>query len=215
MSPSTFGCMTTILSFVRKSNDALRDQLLAASRTNLSPDFIEVFVSGRVKEPGPQQLPQGASLNQAIASAGGLKLLEGRVEFLRFTQEGATDRRISDYNPKATSGDYRNPVLMPGDVVRVNESLVSASLELLNEISSLLLVCIRFIQFTRCSIMTTTRNRLHNSKRPYRPLTTKSTLRQVAMPWSVKRIIGGVTVGTNTVEQHLRLHPQANLGRQL
>ncbi len=122
--------------FVRKSDDLLRDQLLAASRTNLSPDFIEVFVSGRVKEPGPQQLPQGASLNQAIASAGGPMLLRGRVEFLRFTQEGATDRRIFGYNPKAISGDYRNPVLMPGDVVRVNESLVSASLEFLNEITA-------------------------------------------------------------------------------
>lgn len=121
---------------VQKSNAVLRDQLLAASRTNLSPDFIEVFVSGRVKEPGPQQLPQGASLNQAIASAGGPKLLSGRVEFLRFTQEGATDRRIFGYNPKATSGDYRNPVLMPGDVVRINESLVSSSLEFLNEITA-------------------------------------------------------------------------------
>ena len=122
--------------FVRKSDGVLRDQLLAASRTNLSPDFIEVFVSGRVKEPGPQQLPQGASLNQAIASAGGPKLLRGSVEFLRFTQEGATDRRIFGYNPKSVSGDYRNPVLMPGDVVRINESLVSASLEFLNEITA-------------------------------------------------------------------------------
>jgi polysaccharide export outer membrane protein len=122
--------------FVRKSDDVLRDQLLAASRTNLSPDFVEVFVSGRVKEPGPQQLPQGASLNQAIASAGGPMLLRGRVEFLRFTQEGATDRRLFSYNPNATSGDYRNPVLIPGDVVRVNESLVSASLEFLNEITA-------------------------------------------------------------------------------
>lgn len=122
--------------FVQKSENVLRDQLLAASRTNLSPDFIEVFVSGRVKEPGPQQLPQGASLNQAIASSGGPKILRGKVEFLRFTQEGETDRRIFSYNPKATSGDYRNPVLMPGDVVRVNESLVSASLEFLNEITA-------------------------------------------------------------------------------
>lgn len=122
--------------FVRKSDNVLRDQLLAASRTNLSPDFIEVFVSGRVKEPGPQQLPQGASLNQAIASAGGPKLLRGSVEFLRFTQEGATDRRIFYYNPKAISGDYRNPVLIPGDVVRVNESFVSASIQFLNEITA-------------------------------------------------------------------------------
>ena len=122
--------------FVPKSDDVLRDQLLAASRTNLSPDFIEVFVSGRVSEPGPQQLPQGASLNQAIASAGGIKMLRGKVEFLRFTQEGSTDRRIFAHTPQAKAGHYRNPVLMPGDVVRVNESLVSASLEILNEITA-------------------------------------------------------------------------------
>ena len=122
--------------FVQKSENVLREQLLAASRTNLSPDFIEVFVSGRVKEPGPQQLPQGASLNQAIASSGGPKILRGKVEFLRFTQEGETDRRIFSYNPKAASGDYRNPVLMPGDVVRVKESLASASIEFLNEITA-------------------------------------------------------------------------------
>ncbi len=122
--------------FVNKSVDVLRDQLLAASRTNLSPDFVEVFVSGRVKEPGPQQLPQGASLNQAIASAGGPKLLRGKVEFLRFNNEGATDRRIFNYSPNSSSGDYRNPVLMPGDVVRVNESIASASLEFLNEITA-------------------------------------------------------------------------------
>ena len=122
--------------YVRKSDDVLRDQLLTSSRTNLSPDFIEVFVSGRVKEPGSQRLRQGASLNQAIASAGGPELLRGRVEFLRFTQEGATDRRIFAFNPKARSGDYKNPVLMTGDVVRINESLVTASLEVINEITA-------------------------------------------------------------------------------
>jgi polysaccharide export outer membrane protein len=51
---------------VARSPQVMREQLLAASRTNLSPDFIDAFVSGRVKEPGPQ----GATLNQAIASAG-------------------------------------------------------------------------------------------------------------------------------------------------
>jgi polysaccharide export outer membrane protein len=122
--------------FVQKSEVVLRDQLLAASRTNLSPDFVEVFVSGRVKEPGPQQLPQGASLNQAIASAGGPKLLRGKVEFLRFNQEGSTDRRTFRYSPKSASGNFQNPVLMPGDVVRVTESIVSASVEILNEITA-------------------------------------------------------------------------------
>ena len=120
---------------VARSPQLLRDQLLAASRTNLSPDFVEVFVSGRVKEPGPQILPQGATLNQAIASAGGPKLLRGGVEFLRFNPDGGTDRRQFSYNPSAGTNDYKNPVLMNGDVVRVNDSLFSAGIEVLNEIT--------------------------------------------------------------------------------
>ena len=120
---------------VGRSDQVLRDQLLAASRTNLSPDFIEVFVSGRVKEPGPQSLPQGATLNQAIASAGGAKLLRGQVEFLRFSADGATDRRLFSLNAGAKAGDYKNPVLMSGDVVRVNDSILSAGVEVVNEIT--------------------------------------------------------------------------------
>ena len=67
--------------YVQKSEEVMREQLLAASRTNLSPDFIQVFVSGRTKEPGAQRLPQGATLNQAIASAGGPKWLNGKSNF--------------------------------------------------------------------------------------------------------------------------------------
>jgi len=88
-----------------------------------------------VKEPGPQSLPQGATLNQAIASAGGAKLLRGRVEFLRFSPDGATDRRLFSFNAGAQAGAYKNPVLMSGDVVRVNDSIFSASVEVLNELT--------------------------------------------------------------------------------
>jgi len=120
---------------VNRSPQVLRDQLIAASRTNLSPDFIQVYVSGRVKEPGSHSLPQGATLNQAIASAGGAKLLRGQVEFLRFSPDGATDRRLMTLNPGAKAGDYKNPVLMNGDVVRVNDSLFSATVGVLNEVT--------------------------------------------------------------------------------
>ena len=120
---------------VARSPQVMRDQLLAASRTNLSPDFVEIFVSGRVKAPGPQLLPQGATLNQAIASAGGPKLLRGGIEFLRFNPDGETDRRRFSYNPSAGTDDYKNPVLMNGDVVRVNDSFLSAGVEVLNEIT--------------------------------------------------------------------------------
>jgi polysaccharide export outer membrane protein len=119
---------------VAKSSEILRDQLLKAGQTNLSPQFLQVFVSGRVKAPGPQTLPQASTLNQAIISAGGPKLLRGKVEFIRFTREGEVDRRRFAYNPGAPTEAYSNPVLMSGDIVRVDESFLSAAAEIFNDL---------------------------------------------------------------------------------
>lgn len=120
---------------VARSPVELREQILKAGQTNLSPDFLEVYVSGRVREPGPKTLPQGATLDQALASAGGQKLLRGRVEFIRFNRDGTTDKRkffVGGANP---AGSYKNPVLMAGDVIRVNESPLSATVTVLDEIA--------------------------------------------------------------------------------
>ena len=120
---------------VSKSDHILREILLTASRSNLSPDFIQVFVTGRVRTPGPQSLPQGATLNQAIASAGGPRLLRGKVEFLRFTLDGGADRRIFSYDENVKAGAYNNPILMTGDVIRINASLIAQSAAVLNELT--------------------------------------------------------------------------------
>jgi polysaccharide export outer membrane protein len=128
---------------VGKSPVVLREQILRAAETNLSPELIEVFVSGRVKTTtitgaqgrGAVQLPQGSSLNQAIAAAGGPRLLRGNVEFLRFNRDGSTDRRLFGYDAAAAAGSQKNPVLMTGDVIRINDSVLSASVEVLNEIT--------------------------------------------------------------------------------
>ena len=61
--------------------------------------------------------------------AGGLKVLHGSVEFIRFNREKTIDRRIFRYKPSAPADDYKNPVLMAGDVVRVRESPLSAGVE--------------------------------------------------------------------------------------
>jgi len=121
---------------VAKSPEVLRDQLLKAGQTNLTPQFMEVYVSGRVRNPGAVTLPQGSSLVQAIDLAGGTKLLHGKVEFIRFTREGEIDRRIFGFKSDAPADDYRNPVLMAGDVVRLRESIASAGIEVLNEITA-------------------------------------------------------------------------------
>ena len=120
---------------VARSPVELREQIIKAGQSNLSPDFLQVYVTGRVRDPGSKVLPQGASLDQALAAAGGQKLLRGQVEFIRFNRDGSTDKRkffVGGANP---AGSYKNPILMAGDVVRVNESPLSATVSVLNEIT--------------------------------------------------------------------------------
>ena len=121
---------------VGRSSVVLREQLLKAGQTNLSPQFINVFVSGRVKTPGGVTIPQGSVLNQAIALVGGPRLLRGRVEFVRFTREGEIDRRTFRYNPGAAADAPNNPVLMAGDLINIQDSPLSATVTVLNEITA-------------------------------------------------------------------------------
>lgn len=120
---------------IKRSDTALREQLLAATQTNLSPEFIQVFISGRVNDPGPKVLPQGSTLNQAIASAGGPRLLRGSILFVRLGASGETDARRFSFSESAQPNTYKNPVLMQGDIVRVNDSFFSAGVQVLNEIT--------------------------------------------------------------------------------
>ena len=121
---------------VRKSNVVMREQLLKAGQTNLNPQFFTVFVTGRVNNPGGIQVPQGGSLNQAIALAGGARLLRGKVEFVRLTKKGELDKRIFRYKPAAVVGAVNNPLLSKGDLIRVKDSPLSASVSILNEITA-------------------------------------------------------------------------------
>ena len=75
-------------------------------------------------------------MTQAIDLAGGTKVLHGKVEFIRFTREGEIDRRIFSLKRDAPSGDYRNPILTSGDIVRLRSSPLNKSFEVLNEITA-------------------------------------------------------------------------------
>ena len=121
---------------VARSQVELREQIIKAGQTNLSPDFLQVYVSGRVRNPGAKVLPQGATLDQALAASGGQKLLRGNVEFVRFNRDGTTDRRKFNYSQPAPAGSKNNPVLMTGDLINVNESPLSAFVSVLDEVTT-------------------------------------------------------------------------------
>ena len=121
---------------VSKSPTVLREQLLQAGQTNLTPQFLQVYVSGRVEQPGAITMPQGSSLVKAVDLAGGSKVLHGKVEFIRFTSEGEIDRRLFGLKSDAPSGEYRNPVLMSGDIIRLRETALTKSLAVIDEITA-------------------------------------------------------------------------------
>lgn len=119
---------------VGKSATELREQLILAGSSNLNPDYIQVFVTGRVRSPGLQTIRQGGTLDQALAAAGGQKILRGSVKFTRLNKDGI-DRRSFFISGTAPLGSYKNPVLMTGDIIHVNDSPLSATFGILQEIS--------------------------------------------------------------------------------
>ena len=57
------------------------------------------------------------------------------MEFIRFTREGELDRRQFAYNHNAASDSTANPIMMAGDIIRVQDSALSAGITLMNEIT--------------------------------------------------------------------------------
>ena len=121
---------------VAKSSTVLKKQLQQAGQSNLTPQFLTVYVNGRVEQAGAISMSQGSSLLQAIDLAGGPKVLHGKVEFIRFTREGEIDRRVFGLKKDAPVGDYRNPLLISGDVIRVRETALTKSVGVIQELTA-------------------------------------------------------------------------------
>ena len=55
---------------------------------------------------------------------------------MRFAQDGETKRKLFRYNPRAAAGAEDNPLLASGDLIRVRESILSATTTVLDEITA-------------------------------------------------------------------------------
>ena len=118
---------------VSRSEKDIKDQIRKVAKTTLSPKTMTIYTSGRLKLPGPKNMPSGYSLNQAIALAGGPKVLKGEIELLRFTKEGPIEKQIIKFNPANPINGKNNPILIDGDIIRVKETGLTASFEVINE----------------------------------------------------------------------------------
>lgn len=121
---------------IEKNEKENLELLTKATLSNLNPRFINVFISGRVNNPGKQTLAKSSSLLDGIEMAGGVKVLKGKIKFVRFENDGTIDSRLIRYKKSARRGTYNNPRLRDGDIIFVGENLVTRSNEVINEITS-------------------------------------------------------------------------------
>ena len=107
-----------------------------ASLYNLNPKFINVFVTGRVNLPGKYEIPQASVLTDAIALAGGSKIIKGPLTFIRFNSDGTYDKRKFRYRNSTKRGSYKNPKLKNGDLIFIGESFATATTQIIGELTS-------------------------------------------------------------------------------
>ena len=119
---------------IKRSSKAIKEQILAINRTNISPSKINVTITGNAINPGVITLKRGSSLVQAIASSGGKKLYSGDVEFIRFNEDGSTTKNVFRYNTNAEINSNNNPILMDGDLINIKRTFLGGGAELMRDI---------------------------------------------------------------------------------
>ena len=113
-----------------------KDLIGYAIRSNLSPRYINVVVSGRVNFPGKLKIGKSSSLNDALDLAGGTKVLKGKIRHISFSNDGSIQKNIIRYKRKNKRGSRNNPYLKEGDIIYVGDSFMTATAEVLTEITS-------------------------------------------------------------------------------
>ena len=75
------------------------------------------------------------NLNQAIAASGGKLLFTGKIEFIRFNDDGTKTRRKFKYDPSSTENSKTNPILMTGDIINVQRNFVGTATNVIGSIA--------------------------------------------------------------------------------
>ena len=120
---------------IYKNDSIITDQMVKVMKSNINPNTIVIFLSGQAENRGKIYVPNGSSLNQALASAGGKKLFSGKIEFIRFSNNESVERHIFNYNSNSKPGQKTNPILRDGDIVNVQRSLIGYSTDAISTIT--------------------------------------------------------------------------------
>ena len=116
-----------------KQNDT---NLSKAISSGLNPRFVNVFVFGRVNNPGEIKISRASVLSDAVDMAGGAKFVRGSLKFIRLNNDGSIDKRSFKYKANRKRNSYMNPMLKNGDLIIIGESTFSVANSVINEFTS-------------------------------------------------------------------------------
>jgi len=106
--------------------DEFNSQLIRDSKSNLSPEFISIYVIGRVNKPEKYKVKSNTPLIQALYQAGGPVKFSSNlsnVELVRINENGTITKKTVKINLKKPLSKKNNPPLMEGDIIRVKSNL--------------------------------------------------------------------------------------------
>lgn len=124
-----------IIDIKKNKNPNSRD-LQKLFENTLNSETITVQVSGRVLKPGIMTLQSGATLNEAILIAGGSRVLKGKTRYISYENNGNLDVRTFKYSKRNKRGSFKNPYLKQGDIIIIERNIISASTEVISEVTS-------------------------------------------------------------------------------
>ncbi|KGF91972.1 MULTISPECIES: polysaccharide biosynthesis/export family protein [Prochlorococcus] len=116
--------------YVAKGDEKITFKIKEALKSNINSPFINVYISGDVRNAGPLNLKRDTDLNTAIIISGGQGFFKGNVTLSRFTSDGGYSNKTFRFNRNNKRGSKKNPYLKEGDIIFVGKH----SLKVVNEI---------------------------------------------------------------------------------
>ena len=120
---------------IKKTTENIDYQVVNAMRSNLNPQFIDIYLTGKVMRPGPLTLKRNSDLN-AVILAGGSKSLKGAITLYRYENNGELSKTRINYAKNAKPGSKNNPYINDGDIINVGSAPFSVASEIIKEITS-------------------------------------------------------------------------------
>ena len=121
---------------IPKLTKASTKQIPKSIISGLSPKFITVNVFGQIRNPGPIEVPLGATLSDAFDLTGPIKPLSGKVVLFRYQNDGTILRKKISYSAGSKRGSKRNPLIKEGDFISVTNSLLGKSTGFIKEFTA-------------------------------------------------------------------------------